>query len=277
MDRLYLTMDEIHGYLLETLIEFDAVCREHNLRYSLVGGTLLGAIRHRGFIPWDDDVDVMMPRPDYEILMNLYGDKSINGFSVVTSRNSKLPIAFAKFCNNKIWVNTYAYEDLTNERLWVDVFPVDGTPPQLKGFKKNVRKREALLSIAYCHTRKSKSLSTRLVKALIRFFTKPFLGPSQCVRKVEQIGLANPFESSEMVSLVVFSGDENRWYFPRRYFEELKEVQFEAQSFYALSHWEECLEQAYGDFMALPPESERANHSIEAWVEESGDSICVCN
>ena len=60
-----LTLEELHDALLEILVEIDKVCREHGLRYTLAAGTLLGAIRHKGFIPWDDDADIYMPRPDY--------------------------------------------------------------------------------------------------------------------------------------------------------------------------------------------------------------------
>lgn len=61
-ERTYLTLDEVHEELLNLLLRFDAFCKEHNLRYSLDSGTLLGAVRHKGFIPWDDDIDLNMPR-----------------------------------------------------------------------------------------------------------------------------------------------------------------------------------------------------------------------
>ena len=67
-ERTYLTLDEVHEELLNLLLRFDAFCKEHNLRYSLDSGTLLGAVRHKGFIPWDDDIDLNMPRPDYDRL-----------------------------------------------------------------------------------------------------------------------------------------------------------------------------------------------------------------
>ena len=62
---------EMQKYLLGILLAIDKVCREHNLRYYLVAGTMLGAVRHKGFIPWDDDADIAMPRKDYEVLVNM--------------------------------------------------------------------------------------------------------------------------------------------------------------------------------------------------------------
>ena len=66
MEHTYLTMDGIHAVCLDMLRAVDEVCRAENIQYFLSGGTLLGAVRHQGFIPWDDDVDLMMPRPEYE-------------------------------------------------------------------------------------------------------------------------------------------------------------------------------------------------------------------
>ena len=66
---------EIKKIELNILLHFDSFCKEHNLRYYLSGGTLLGAVRHKGFIPWDDDIDVCMPRPDYEKMINIYQNK----------------------------------------------------------------------------------------------------------------------------------------------------------------------------------------------------------
>ena len=70
-EHAYLTLDQIHAEELETLVDFDEFCNEHGLRYSLAGGTLLGAVRHKGFIPWDDDIDVGMPREDYERFLQI--------------------------------------------------------------------------------------------------------------------------------------------------------------------------------------------------------------
>ena len=69
MEKKYLSLEEYHALLFKMLEQVDSVCHAERLRYFLSGGTLLGAIRHKGFIPWDDDIDLMMPRPDYEIFL----------------------------------------------------------------------------------------------------------------------------------------------------------------------------------------------------------------
>lgn len=84
-----LSIEELHQKELELLEAFDAFCSEHGLRYSLTAGTLLGAIRHKGFIPWDDDIDVCMPRPDYDRLATLAGELPA-GLRLVGPENARL-------------------------------------------------------------------------------------------------------------------------------------------------------------------------------------------
>ena len=92
-----LTLREIQLAELEILIEFDRICKLHNLKYSLAAGTLLGAIRHKGFIPWDDDIDVCMPRPDYEKFIELFRS-SVNTakFDMSSDRGAQAPYPFVK-------------------------------------------------------------------------------------------------------------------------------------------------------------------------------------
>lgn len=79
-DNTLLSLDEVHRELLKILVRFDVFCKEHELRYSLSGGTLLGAVRHKGFIPWDDDIDLNVPRPDWDKLVSLRDElKKIQG------------------------------------------------------------------------------------------------------------------------------------------------------------------------------------------------------
>lgn len=93
MELKYLTLAELQGELLKLLLRFDAFCKERGLRYSLDSGMLLGAVRHKGFIPWDDDVDVDMPRPDYERLM-AFEKELPEGLRLVNANNSNFPYGF---------------------------------------------------------------------------------------------------------------------------------------------------------------------------------------
>ena len=120
-------MTEIQKKLLDMLVWFDGFCRANNLRYYALGGTLLGACRHQGFIPWDDDVDVGMPRPDYERLAELMGSEIHDGY-VLETENSPDP-KFCYFFSKLYDTSTTLQEDVATglkRGLFLDVFPLDG-------------------------------------------------------------------------------------------------------------------------------------------------------
>lgn len=120
-----LTEDELKQGLLEILCEFDSVCRKLGLRYSLYAGTLLGAVRHQGFIPWDDDIDVMMPRPDYERLLT--SEEAFSSpFELAFSGKGGYMYPFAKLFDLRIRAQEQSLEGIYSENLWIDIFPVDG-------------------------------------------------------------------------------------------------------------------------------------------------------
>lgn len=134
-------LDKLHKEILLVMDEIDRVCAENNLTYYLVGGSLLGAVRHKGFIPWDDDLDIAMPREDFEKFVNIYHKKLKAPFALkwdTTEQDYWMP--FAKVENKdtvfgeEIWVaNNCPFG------IFVDIFPLDTTPAYTKKmeFRKN--------------------------------------------------------------------------------------------------------------------------------------------
>jgi lipopolysaccharide cholinephosphotransferase len=121
-------MNELQKKQLEILKEFDRVCRENNLTYFANGGTCIGAIRHNGFIPWDDDVDVMMPREDYEKLLKLQNPWSDSKYFLQTFRTDKhYVLNFAKLRDSSTtYLESLFYNIRQNHGVWIDIFPLDG-------------------------------------------------------------------------------------------------------------------------------------------------------
>lgn len=170
--RRYLSLEETQDRLFELLVYFDDVCKTNGLRYWLGYGTLLGAVRHQDFIPWDDDVDVLMPREDYERLLSL-GERALDGdHCLVSYRNSPFPFSFTKLCDNRVRVLTEAYEDLAEESLWLDIFTLDSAPDDDRKLERLWRKKNILQTIAFAQTRKSTSWKSRAVKSVIAFLTE---------------------------------------------------------------------------------------------------------
>lgn len=126
-----LTAEEIKIKEIDMLLELHCFCIKNNLRYYISGGTLLGAIRHKGFIPWDDDIDVCMPRNDYQILLEkFFSDKK--NLRLITS----FDIPFAKIVDLNISINSKFDLSKSKKFLWIDIFPVDGLPENIQDVKK---------------------------------------------------------------------------------------------------------------------------------------------
>ena len=120
-----LSLQETKQCLLNILIAFDIFCEENNLKYYLCGGALIGAVRHKGFIPWDDDIDVLMPRPDYEKLFKIESKKRIGkNLELFSFKKGNSNLIFAKLGD----ISTYIYNQyqIEKECLSIDIFPLDG-------------------------------------------------------------------------------------------------------------------------------------------------------
>ena len=126
---------EIKSIELEILKEFNAFCQKNNLRYNLAGGTLLGAIRHKGFIPWDDDIDVCMPRPDFCRLISEYKGED-SKLKLVYRGIDGYDAPFAKIIRTDTFVKNRFSSRETDKHLWIDIFPVDGLPENIEEVKK---------------------------------------------------------------------------------------------------------------------------------------------
>ena len=123
---------DIQSNCLDTLVVVDQICKRHNLRYYLVGGTMLGAVRHGGFIPWDDDVDIAMPRADYEKFLRIAPEELTKDRSLQTYSLVNYPIHFIKVIDNRTAVveKSLKHQGLKTE-IFIDVFPLDGVPNYL--------------------------------------------------------------------------------------------------------------------------------------------------
>lgn len=124
-----MTLRELQLFALEILKDVHQFCTQNNIKYSLYAGTLLGAIRHQGFIPWDDDIDIVMPREDYNKFCQTYRSERFNLFN--RDNDSSFQLAYARVCDIKRTLYK-AVEPCSKKPtgVWIDVFPADGCPPK---------------------------------------------------------------------------------------------------------------------------------------------------
>ena len=252
---------------LEILNIISNICDEKGLRYSLIYGTLIGAVRHKGFIPWDDDVDIMMPRPDYEILLNYLEEKkdiypNLEVFNPNT--NKDYPYMITRISDNRYIIDTENEKDC-GMGVFIDIYPYDGLGNTNEEALKYGLKGDRLSSLCFLATReqyrweKLNSTIKNVVKAPLYLFAK-CIGKEYFQRKLQALGNVKPYDESEYIGCVVWLSGGDKDIFKREWFDELITVPYEEYSFKIPKAYDEVLSKTYGDYMKLPPEEERIGH-----------------
>lgn len=249
---------------LEVMKELHAFCVKHGLRYVLGYGTLLGAVRHKGFIPWDNDMDILMPRDDVDKLVELNKKepigRNIRLFHYTTDDNYHYPIIRA--CNTKTVVKpTYLREQIDDMGVWVDVFPIDGYIKSRLFFQKPLRKFYLKMMNATMYVPDSESGS----KASLRRFIIKLLPNKnhRYERKLSSLCAWSRYDNAGTVCVLCEEEPPlDKQIMDRADVEEPVLVPFEDAEFYIPRNAEKYLTMQYGDFMKLPPEEDRMTHSI---------------
>lgn len=264
-----LTLEEIKQTELNILIAFDKYCKNNNLTYFLSGGTLLGAVRHQGFIPWDDDIDVFMPRPDFEKFVTLTGFNSIAPeYDTSFYRDTKLvaDYPFVKVIDNrtKVIEKTKLEEKCTG--IWIDVFPIDGFSNS--SFINKIFCIRKLFWKRLCYTysddlSKVTNFKKKIGKALVMPFLK-IMGQKRLFNKLDRICRKYDFEKSTNVGCTVW-GYKTKEIIPKTALLPASVVRFENHDFPAPADTDCYLTSLFGDYMQLPPEEKRINHEMLAY------------
>ena len=257
----------IKQYELGLLKMFSKYCDEHGLCYVLAGGTLLGAVRHKGFIPWDDDIDVMMPREDYNRLLALNSKTKEMEIRTISDGSSSIP--FIKIIDSKTAIDSKYAETENANSLWIDVFPIDGLPEDWNKVNK-IYKHVNFLRKCHGVTRSKFGTGTTRLK----MFGKAFLyaplkiiGSYRFAQWIDNYCQKIKFEESEYVGGICWGyGPQERM--PKKEWLERVKVEFEGHEFWAPGCWDLYLRSLYGDYMKLPPEEKRVTHNMVAYVKE---------
>lgn len=254
-------LSELQVRLLSMLEWFHNYCEENKLRYYIVEGTVIGAIRHHGFIPWDDDIDVGMPRRDYNRLMALMKDRIGNYFlETPYTDNRDYFYPWCKLCDvttTKIEKNRY------NHRLgiYIDVFPIDGLGNTREESLKNYRGIDFLNMLwasRYCAFNRQRSFAKNAAIALGRLIPQWLLDNKKLVRHIDRRCQKLDFDSSEYVccTLSTYRGKE---IMEKRIYGKPSEHEFENITVYVPEQYDAYLRTIYGQWWVMPPREKQVS------------------
>lgn len=245
---------------LQILEDFAEYCDNYGLCYYLAGGTLLGAVRHKGFIPWDDDIDVIMPRPDFERLIQLFEQHGMEHYRLVDDRHdNKGGRPFAKLEHKDITVKYKFNREM--QGMWLDIFPMDGmpsNPQELERHMRKIKRWDWCIWQASCTEQDIPNPLKRLAKNLL-FFPIIHKGVLYYSRKITKQAKKYSYEESEYVGCSTGRyGVRER--IPREMFAERILMEFEGKQFYVPVGYDQYLRNLYGNYMEIPDEKDRKTH-----------------
>lgn len=262
---------EYKKILVDLLIEFDRFCLENKIDYYLLGGTLLGAIRHKGFIPWDDDIDVCMFRKDYERFMVSYKPSNPKYKLLTLENEERYYYPFAKLVNTETVLVENTRENM-EMGAYVDVFPLDNCPgDSLEEAKKaldRIKFYRVLTDLKIITLNKQRPVLKNLLLLIGKI---PLLFTS---RRRISIAISKKAKKNEDISSGFVGEIVNNVYgygeiWKREYFGKGVFVEFEDHFFKAPEKYDAVLTSTYKDYMRLPPIEKRvSNHDFRCWYKE---------
>jgi lipopolysaccharide cholinephosphotransferase len=257
--------------ILDVFVE---ICDKYQLRYYLLGGTLLGAIRHRGFIPWDDDVDVCMPRKDYEEFAEI-AEKELQEpfyFSNIYN-NPQYRYSFARIATQEIKIMNYSANIPREEDAWIDIIPMDGLPSgkiKCKIHKMHMLLWRSLNQIAQYdelvdQKRKRGKAEQIVVKIAGWKIWRKLFDYHKCLIKLDEVLKKYPYDNSEwVINYVAAYGFKET--FRRDALGKGTLYEFEEKQYIGPDDYDTICRTIYGNYMELPPENERNKHNAEIIV-----------
>lgn len=260
---------------LEILNEFVSICEKHNLEYFLAGGTLLGAVRHKGFIPWDDDIDVGMPRKDYNKFIKICKNELNSRFFLDCYETNKYcwsPFAKIRIRNTKM-IEDMSKNSKSNQGIWIDIFPYNNIKKQFSKIHKFQQKINdcirTLITIKldipyYNGTEKKK----KIIKVCLKFV------PIKLLHFIYK-GILNININDDMEFMSCYSGSYGmtKETFKSNVFLPLSTVEFCGIKFKAPNKSHDYLTQLYGNYLELPPKEKRITHNPILIKFEDGEEV----
>ncbi len=277
-------VEELKSVELEILKDVAKFCDENGIRYYLCGGTLLGAVRHKGFIPWDDDIDIIMPRPDYIRFHELYNNRKSCYRVNSLLNNAAWTSAFAEVEDTRT-IKIYNGFNLPSERgISIDLFPMDGAP-ETEAKRKRFWKINCIMTRIATLSRQTFTVSRHfadqdtqfstfktILRTTVKFMAIPLAKLFSSVylnQKVTERAMAYDVDQSEYIGVSIFPRYGYGECVKGKSFLKIKKRLFEGDLYNTPDNYDEYLSKHYGDYMTPPSvKNQKPHHDFEAYWKE---------
>lgn len=244
--------------ILGNLLAVDKVCREHSLHYYIYDGTMLGAVRHKGFIPWDDDLDIAMPREDYETFIIYANEWLEEPYEFVSyETDSTYPLPFGKVQDASTTLIERPHLPYLGG-LYIDVFPIDGVPSNALLRRIHLVRYDVLKKMVYMAYR-DPYRHGRGPSSWLPLLCRKVIGQQRLQRATRRLLRKYPFSKSEKVC--VFD-DGFKGVIDKQVLGQPAPVKFEEHEVMGVEHADKYLTHMYGDYMTIPPHDDQKQHGF---------------
>lgn len=262
MGKKIIELEELRQLQLSILIDVAEFCDANDIKYFLAYGTLLGAIRHKGYIPWDDDIDICMPRPDYDKFFEHYNHNESPFRAINFDLDNRFALPFGKVHDIRTVMDESLYkQDVYG--VYIDVLPLDGCDEQGTAVKQTMRWRRCLnAKKAIIDGRRPWRKNVVIIMGKLALLG---MSVSDIIEKILVIAEKTPYKEATYVCNLVDPTGVAEIY-KKEDLESLTDGEFEGYRFKIPTNFDLYLHKMYGDYMQLPPvEKQITHHTFEAW------------